>query len=189
MLTAHPWAKRHLSYFLKLIAHLKWCSSQFQFGGKLDFCSIIMSLELIDHFNDEAGLQTDHLGNKREEKMIFRCPRRPTPLCHSIGTFLKLINGRNLVSCCCQLDWQFHLIPKDWANNMTSQNHDVTKGDTKKKLFCSFIFLMKFWSRRGSSTTNSELASCCYFLNVQSILIGLNRIIIKGKLFWSYFPS
>lgn len=57
-----------------------------------------MSLELIDHFNDEAGLQTDHLGNKREEKMIFRCPRRPTPLCHSIGTFLQLINGRNLVS-------------------------------------------------------------------------------------------
>ena len=56
-----------------------------------------MSLELIDHFNDEAGLQTDHLGYKRE-KMIFRCPRRPTPLCHSIGTFLQLINGRNLVS-------------------------------------------------------------------------------------------
>ena len=26
------------------------------------------------------------------------CPRSPTPLCHSIGTFLQLINGRNLVS-------------------------------------------------------------------------------------------
>ena len=89
---------------------------------------------------------------------------------------------------CCQLDWQFHLIPKDWANNMTSQNHDVTKGDTKKKLFCSFIFLMKFWSRRESSTTNSELASCCYFLNVQSILIGLNRIIIRESYFGVISP-